>query len=102
MEKWRARYDAFDTPRNWRIVEALVKVAAETGATVPQVALAWLLHKPGVCSVIFGARDVAQLDDNLPAADLALSPEQMQALDDASKPDLGYPYDFVGRIQSPW
>lgn len=102
MAAWKARYEQFDRPRNWAIVERLVAVSEEVGATPSQVALAWLLHKPGVTSVIFGARTVAQLEENLPAATLSLSPAQMAALDEASQPSLGYPYDFIGRIQRPW
>jgi len=72
------------------------------GAPPAQVALAWLLHKPEVTSVIFGARTVAQVDDNLPAASLRLAPEHVQRLDDASAFELGYPYDFMARIQGAW
>lgn len=99
MAAWKDRYARFDTPSNWRIVEALVQVAEQTGATPSQVALAWLLHKPGVTSLIFGARTLAQLHDNLPAADLALSAEQVARLDAESAFAPGYPYDFIGRVQ---
>ncbi len=102
MAAWKDRYDRFDTPANWRIVEALLQVAAETGAEPSQVALAWLLHKPGVTSVIFGARTLAQLESNLPAADLALTEAQVAHLDAESAFAPGYPYDFIGRIQGRW
>ncbi|MCB9669420.1 MAG: aldo/keto reductase [Alphaproteobacteria bacterium] len=102
MAQWKSRYEAFDKPRNWRVVEALVQVAEEVGRTPSQVALAWLLHKPGVTSVIFGARTVAQLDDNLAAADLALSEAQMKVLDDASALEVGYPYAFMHQVQKAW
>ncbi|MCB9676475.1 MAG: aldo/keto reductase [Alphaproteobacteria bacterium] len=102
MEKWRARYDRFDQPRNWRIVEALVAVAEELEASPSAVALAWLLHKPGVTSVIFGARTLEQLEANLPAADLALTDAQVAALDAASAYDLGYPYEFMHQVQKAW
>ncbi|MEQ1566155.1 MAG: aldo/keto reductase [Myxococcota bacterium] len=102
MEKWKQRYERFDTPRSWAIVEALVAVADEVGATPAQVALAWLLHQPGVTSVIFGARTVAQLDENLPAAELKLSEAQLARLGEASAFDLGYPYTFIQPIQGRW
>ena len=102
LEKWRDRWGRFDNPRNWRILDALDSVAAALGATPAQVALAWLLHKPTVSSVIFGARTVEQLDDNLAAAALAIPAELMTQLDDASAFDVGYPYDFMGRIQGSW
>ncbi len=95
-ERWKSRLAKFDNPRNWRILEALDGVSAETGANLTAVALAWLNQKPGVTSVIFGARTLEQLDDNLKAADLLLSVEQMKRLDEASAFELGYPYDFLG------
>ena len=65
-------------------------------------ALAWLLGKPAVTSVIFGARTVEQVDDNLVAGDLRLGAEHMKLLDEASAFELGYPYDFMARIQNHW
>ena len=72
------------------------------GATVTAVALRWLVQKPAVTSVIMGVRTAAQLDDNLKAGELRLSPEAMKRLDDASAFELGYPYDFMKRIQGRW
>ena len=92
----------FDNERSWRIIGALRAVAATRDATVPQVALAWLLHKPAVTSVIIGARSVAQLEDNLRAAELSLDATEMAHLDDASAFGLGYPYDFIRQIQGRW
>lgn len=97
---WPDRWKRFDSERNWKALAALDAVAAEVGATHAQVALAWLLAKPTVTSVIFGARSIAQVEDNLPAADLVLSPQHHKQLDDASALDLGYPYDFMARIAS--
>ena len=102
LSKWKQRYDGFDTPKNWQIVEALVGVAEELEVPAAQVALAWLLHQPGVTSAIFGARTVEQLEDNLPAADLALSEDQLTRLDEASALDVGYPYAFMRQVQNRW
>ena len=102
LEKWKERYDRFDSERNWRVMDAVVAVAEEIDASPAQVSLAWLLHKETVCSVIFGARTVAQLEDNLPATDIALSAEQMKKLDDASSFEFGYPYQFIENIQKKW
>ncbi|RYE89451.1 MAG: aldo/keto reductase, partial [Myxococcales bacterium] len=102
LAQWKERYKAFDTERNWDIVEALVAVAEQLGQTPSQVALAWLLGRPAVSSVIFGARNVAQLDDNLGAGDLVLPAEAMAKLDAASAPALGYPYDFMKNIDGAW
>lgn len=102
LERWKDRYASFDTERNWRTIAAVRAVAAETGASASQVALAWLLHKPAVTSVIFGARTEDQLRDNLKAADLRLSAAQLAALDDASNAPLPYPYSMIRNIQGRW
>lgn len=103
MAKWRERYDRFDkSPKHWTIVEALVAVAEQIDAPPSQVALAWLLGRPAVCSVIMGVRSIQQLDDNLGAADLELGAEHLAKLDEASAIELGYPYDFIARIDGRW
>ena len=61
-----------------------------------------LRAKPSVSSVIFGARSIEQLDDNLKAADVKLSASEVQRLDDASAFELGYPYKFIANIQKRW
>lgn len=81
-----------DDERLYRVVEALEVVAAETEKTIPQVAIAWLLTRPTVSSVILGARNEAQLDDNLGAASVRLSPSHLEALDAASAVTPPYPY----------
>ena len=100
--KWKERYDAFDKPRNWAIVEALDAVARELGATPGQVALAWLISRPQVSSVIFGARSLEQLEDNARSAELVLPADAIKRLDEASRFDIGYPYDFITRVQPRW
>ena len=62
------------------------------GVSGARVALAWLLGRPGVTSVIIGARSEAQFRDNLAAADLKLTEEELKRLDAASRPPLLYPY----------
>jgi aryl-alcohol dehydrogenase-like predicted oxidoreductase len=81
--------------RNLAIVSAVEAVAKETGRNAAQVAIRWALQRPGVDGVLLGARTVAQLDDNLEAINFALSDEQMKRLDEASKPDLGYPHSYL-------
>jgi aryl-alcohol dehydrogenase-like predicted oxidoreductase len=102
MNKANAWFTAFDTPRNWKLLGVLEGVARELSTTMTAVALRWLVQKPAVSSVIMGVRNVAQLDDNLKAGELRLAPEVMQRLDAASAFDLGYPYDFMKRIQGRW
>ena len=102
LAQWKDRYVGFDKPRNWDVVEALVAVAEELGKAPSQVALAWLLSRAEVSSVIFGARTVAQLDENLGAGELQLTPEIVARLDAASVLELGYPYDFIKSIDGVW
>ncbi len=76
----------------YKVVGALDAVAAETGKTVPQVALNWLLQRPTISSVIIGARNEEQLRQNLGAAGWNLTRAQVSALDKASEVELVYPY----------
>jgi aryl-alcohol dehydrogenase-like predicted oxidoreductase len=76
----------------YKVVDALDKVAAATGKTVPQVALNWLLRKSTVSSLIIGARNEQQLRDNLAAASFTLTQEHVAQLDEASAPQVPYPY----------
>lgn len=84
----------------YRVVEALDAVAGETGKTVPQIALNWLLRKPTISSVIIGARNEQQLRDNLVAASFALTPEQVNRLDEASQTQVAYPYWHQRQFQN--
>jgi len=78
----RAKFDfpPIDQERGFDAVEALDVVAKETGATLPQAALAWLLAQPGVTSVIIGANKISQLKDNLKAPEVQLTQEQIDRL----------------------
>jgi aryl-alcohol dehydrogenase-like predicted oxidoreductase len=76
----------------YRVVDVLETIAKETGKTVPQIALNWLLKRPTVASVIIGARNERQLRDNLGAVGWSLSLEQVSRLDDASAVTAPYPY----------
>ncbi len=96
------RIGRYDNERNWKILDAVRAVASEVGATPSAVSLAWLLAKPQVTSVIFGARTPDQLDANLKAADLELSAKHVELLDQASTFELGYPYAFIASTQARW
>jgi aryl-alcohol dehydrogenase-like predicted oxidoreductase len=76
----------------YKVVDALDALAKETGHSVPQLALNWLLRKPTVSSAIVGARNEEQLRDNLAAASFVLTAEQVARLDEASEPKVPYPY----------
>jgi aryl-alcohol dehydrogenase-like predicted oxidoreductase len=76
----------------YKVIDAIDVVATETGKTVPQIALNWLLQRPTVSSVIMGARNEEQLRQNLGAAGWNLTPEQVKKLDEASAVQPVYPY----------
>ena len=83
------------TDRNLSIVEKCAEIAAQVGAMTAQVALAWVQGRPGVTSTIIGARTAQQLEDNLGALDITLSPEHTAALDEASAIAPTFPQSFL-------
>jgi aryl-alcohol dehydrogenase-like predicted oxidoreductase len=86
--------------RTWAVIDAVQSIAEGHGRSMAEVALAWLAQKPAVTSVILGARTPEQLAENLGAADLRLSEEEMARLDAASAPVVGdYPYGAKGIAQ---
>ncbi len=76
----------------YRVVDALDEVAKETGKSVPQIALNWLLQRPTVSTVVIGARNEEQLRDNLGAVGWNLTADQVAKLDKASAMTPAYPY----------
>ena len=91
-----SRRTTFDFPpvdkdRAWKVVEAMREVGEAHGVSVARVALAWLLRKPAVMSIIIGAKTLEQLDDNLAAVDLTLTPEEVARLDEVSELPSEYP-----------
>jgi aryl-alcohol dehydrogenase-like predicted oxidoreductase len=88
---WQAR----GTDRTWRVVDALGAVAGETGRTPAQVALRWVMQRPGLTAPIIGVRTPAQLADNLGATGWALDDDQMRRLTEAGDSPLPYPHDLL-------
>jgi len=81
-----------DPEQLYDVIEALVEIGEVRGVSAAQVALAWLLGRPGVTSLVVGARTDEQLADNLAAADLELTDEERRRLDEVSAPPLLYPF----------
>jgi aryl-alcohol dehydrogenase-like predicted oxidoreductase len=100
LESWEDSYKQNDNDRGWKIVDTLGELAKRHETSHAAVALAWLLSKPVTTSIILGARTVTQLEDNLKALRVKLTKEDLGKLDDASKPDWGYPYTFIERMES--
>jgi aryl-alcohol dehydrogenase-like predicted oxidoreductase len=82
----------YDEDKLYNTIDVLVEIADGHGASAAQVALAWLLTRPTVSSIIVGARTDEQLADNLKAAELALTAEEVGRLEEVSRPTLVYPY----------
>jgi aryl-alcohol dehydrogenase-like predicted oxidoreductase len=89
--KWREP-PIYDEDKLFDIIDVLIDIAGEHEVSAARVALAWLLHQPGVTSVIVGGRTKEQFADNLAAADLTLTAEELARLDTVSRPPLSYPY----------
>jgi aryl-alcohol dehydrogenase-like predicted oxidoreductase len=82
--------------RNWRIHDVLIDVAKQINKPVAQVALNWVITQPGVTSTIIGATKIAQLNDNLQAAEFTIPAELRKRLDEVSAPEAIHPYVFFG------
>ena len=90
MEAWEPRNKQ---ERTWRILNVVADIATTKGITQAQVSLAWLAAQPAVTSVILGARNTDQLADNLGAASVELTPDELERLDEVSAPVVSdYPY----------
>jgi aryl-alcohol dehydrogenase-like predicted oxidoreductase len=98
-EGWQEQWSEYANERTWGVLDALGAVAGETGRTLAQVALRWVLQRPGVTAPIIGARDLAQLDDNLGATGWSLTDEQMDRLTAASDTRLPYPYELLSQAR---
>ncbi len=85
----------FDIEKAYSLIDELKKIAQKYNATVSQVALNWLRAKPFVSSIIIGARNLEQLKDNLGCIDWELSPEDVEYLDQLTKPETPYPQWFL-------
>jgi aryl-alcohol dehydrogenase-like predicted oxidoreductase len=93
-ESWERR----STEQNWAILDAVGEIAEARDATYSQIALAWVRAQPSVSSVILGVRTMEQLEDNLGAADIALTEEELTRLDSVSRLLEMYPYRFIAEI----
>jgi len=95
---WGEAWERYANETTWTVVDALTGVADEAGKSPAQVALNWLLCRPGVTAPIIGARNMEQLEDNLGAAGWSLSADQLERLTAASDRPLPYPYEAHLRL----
>jgi aryl-alcohol dehydrogenase-like predicted oxidoreductase len=105
LHKTAAQGPQVDDEYLYKVVDAIDEIAKETGKTVPQIALNWLLRRPTVSTLIVGARNEEQLRQNIGAVGWTLSKEQVAKLDAASEVPKTYPYwhqaQFVERNPFP-
>ncbi len=87
-----------DFNRLWNIVDILKEIAAEKGITVAQTSLAWTLARPGISSLVVGARKLSQLEDTIKATDVVLTQEETERLNKVSQLPLLYPYWHQSRF----
>jgi aryl-alcohol dehydrogenase-like predicted oxidoreductase len=88
----------YDRERAFDLLDLLRSIGAKRIASPAQISLAWLLTRPAVSSILIGASSVAQLDENLKAADVKLDADELTQLDEATKPVSPYPHWFTPRV----
>ena len=96
---WGPVYEELNTPRNQSVLKVLHRVAKRHEVSISRVALAWLLQRQEVSTIILGARTVEQLEDNLNCLTLELTPGDLTEIGMVSAPQLEYPYNFILRVQ---
>lgn len=103
-EEFRELMQKNENERRWRIIDAVGDVAKVHGKTHSQVAFAWLLAKPGVCSPVMGVSSLEQMDENLGSLGLRISTEEMNWLNKVSDQGKSYPHDFLEKYgyTAPW
>jgi aryl-alcohol dehydrogenase-like predicted oxidoreductase len=92
---WTESWVNYNNDTTWKVIDTLVAVAQEVGKSPAQVALNWLLGRPGVTAPIIGARTLEQLEDNLGATGWSLDAEHMERLNGVSAKRLPYPYELL-------
>jgi aryl-alcohol dehydrogenase-like predicted oxidoreductase len=95
---WSERWSAYANEHTWTVLDALHLAASESGKTPAQIALNWVLSRPGVTAPILGVRTRAHLQDNLGAIGWELAPAHRLALDRASHVPAPYPHDFMALV----
>jgi aryl-alcohol dehydrogenase-like predicted oxidoreductase len=96
---WSEAWSKYNTEPTWRVLDELFAVAEAIDKHPAQVAINWLLQRPGVTAPIIGARTLEQLEVNLCSTGWALEAELMARLDQASQPEMPYPYNFIANAR---
>jgi aryl-alcohol dehydrogenase-like predicted oxidoreductase len=93
--------EAFLNEHTFAVLDALQELAGEVGASVAAVSLAWVRQRSEVISTLIGARTTAQLDANLESLAVTIPEESMSKLDELTKPDLNYPFEWLATLAAP-
>jgi aryl-alcohol dehydrogenase-like predicted oxidoreductase len=101
LAAWASSFARMDNDRNWATMAAISDIAERTQTSCASVAIAWLMGRSAVSSILIGARSIQQFDASFEGSQIELSQNDMAALDAVSCPEWGYPYDFIGERQ-PW
>ncbi|MDP3278692.1 MAG: aldo/keto reductase [Deltaproteobacteria bacterium] len=101
LDAWKDSFRTLDNDHSWALLDVVREIAAKHDSTPAAISIAWLLAQKETSSIIVGARTVEQLDQNLAGLEIRLEPDDLAALDRASRPDWGYPYAFIG-MREPW
>ncbi len=94
-EGWSESWDTYANEHTWQIIDTLQFIASDLNRSVAQVALRWVMQRPGVTAPIIGARKLEHLEDNLGASDFELSESQMAELNRVSEKPKPYPYSVI-------
>jgi aryl-alcohol dehydrogenase-like predicted oxidoreductase len=97
-EGWSESWKLYNNEATWTVIDALFAVSQESGKTPAQVALNWLLQRPGVSAPIIGARSMQQFEDNMGSIGWALNADQMDCMNKASEKRLPYPYNYLAGL----
>lgn len=92
---WSEKWDEYANERTWKLIDVLLETAEQLEKTPAQIALNWILHRPGITAPIIGARNLTQLEDNLGAAGWQMPDEAHERLEDASMVEMPYPYNWL-------
>ena len=95
---WTEKWDQYNNEHTWCVVDTLLAISQEIGKTPAQIALNWLLQRPGVTAPIIGARTLEQFEDNMGAIGWTLSSDHMARLNQASDKPLPYPYNYLTNL----
>jgi aryl-alcohol dehydrogenase-like predicted oxidoreductase len=98
-KQYEETWNRYNRESTWKIIDALADTAEDLGKSIAQIALNWVLNRPGITAPIIGARTLEQLEQNLGCAGWMMDKELMEKLNKVSEPELSYPYDFVNRMQ---